>query len=392
MDASPIVRKEAAVLLSAIVNEWRGYFTVAAWVYWEEDRKAEEATSRSSRRADNAIAEHALREWLSSLRCSGSERKQQHRQYIDQVFLMLTYLYDLVVDPHIEVAAMATTVVDFIVAMLLESPFSRIQGTTVRGSRTSTNPRNRNASSASTGATLSRQPSLTNLTPSTLNSPLQPLQRADSSSQVPTRSSFPGLIRTSSIASAIGTLAGFAMGTQSGENTTPSSPSQSHHSDAETPPAPSLNLAQYLSPYRNPASPESSVSSSGTSSGRTFSIASTRSSSPITNEDGHTASGTMRLTNRYTPVNIISALIARDLKKFAQRRQEQQTGLNQRQPLWRDLDVDQTQLDELEDLGLNAGDSLYQTLPLKSRLYDWCLEYYKEPQMRVRIPLGGSER
>jgi regulator-associated protein of mTOR len=272
---------------------------------------------------------------------------------------------------------MATTVVDFIVAMLLESPFSRIQGTTVRGPRTSPSTR-RNASSTSTSASISRQPSLTNLTPSTLNTPLQPLQRTDSAPQVPTRPSFPGLIRTSSIASAIGTLAGFAMGTQSGENTTPSSPSQSQYSDAELPPAPSFNVAQYVSPYGKSPSPDTSVSSSDTSAAKSnSSTGSTRPSSPIVNGDGHTT-GNARTTNKYTPVDVISCLIASDLIRFAQRRGEQ-TG----HFLWKDLSVHRSQLEELEDLGLNAGDHLNQTLPLKSRFYDWCLEYYKEPQMRV---------
>jgi regulator-associated protein of mTOR len=36
-------------------------------------------------------------------------------------------------------------------------------------------------------------------------------------------------------------------------------------------------------------------------------------------------------------------------------------------------------------LGLGTGAGIRDALPLKSRCYDWCLEYFKEPQMRVRF-------
>ena len=36
-------------------------------------------------------------------------------------------------------------------------------------------------------------------------------------------------------------------------------------------------------------------------------------------------------------------------------------------------------------LGLGTGVGLRDVLPLKSRFYDWCCEYFKEPQMRVSI-------
>ena len=34
-------------------------------------------------------------------------------------------------------------------------------------------------------------------------------------------------------------------------------------------------------------------------------------------------------------------------------------------------------------LGLGTGVGIRDVLPLKSRFYDWCCEYFKEPQMRV---------
>ena len=35
-------------------------------------------------------------------------------------------------------------------------------------------------------------------------------------------------------------------------------------------------------------------------------------------------------------------------------------------------------------LGMGTGAGIRDALPLKSRFYDWCCEYFKEPQMRVR--------
>ena len=36
-------------------------------------------------------------------------------------------------------------------------------------------------------------------------------------------------------------------------------------------------------------------------------------------------------------------------------------------------------------LGLGTGVGIRDVLPLKSRFYDWCCEYFKEPQMRVSL-------
>jgi regulator-associated protein of mTOR len=36
-------------------------------------------------------------------------------------------------------------------------------------------------------------------------------------------------------------------------------------------------------------------------------------------------------------------------------------------------------------LGLGTGAGIRDMLPLKSTFFDWCCEYFKEPQMRVRV-------
>lgn len=369
------------MLISALVDEWRGYFIVAAWIYWEEEQKS---SSKSDGGSDD-VADRAIDDWMASLRCSDMARRQQ-RDYLKKIFVLLTYLYDLVVDPHMEVATLATTVVDFVVAMLLESPFSRIQGTSIRRSSLATSISTRRPSSGSTGVNASRQASMTSITPSTLTTALQPLQRAESTSQVPTRASF-GIMRNSSIANALGTLAGFTRGTHSTDDTAPPSPSQSQTSDVEIPPAPACSLARYTSPYQTSTSPESSTSMLVPSSvPRTSSFQSIGPISPLSNGHSYSSTDSTQITNRYTPADIVNALIARDLIKFAVRRRAHHDGLsgNQRH-LWHDFDVDQDRLNNLEDLGLDAGATLVQTVPLKSKLYDWALEYYKEPQMRASI-------
>lgn len=332
------------------------------------------------------IANRALDEWMANIQCSDPEMKRQHRKFLNKAFLMLTYLYDLVVDPHIEVATMATTVLDFTVAMLLESPFSRIHGTTVRGPPappTSNQSRIRKVSSAGAASgSMSRQASMTSVTSSALHTALQPLQRADSPSHPPTRSSFPSLMRTSSFASALGSLAGLAMGTQSTDNTAPPSPSQSHNSDIELPPTPAMNLAQYASPYLRPSSPESSTGPMTPAPARSLSSQSL----PSTNGHSRAPQSGAQLTNRFSPAVVMTALITRDLMRFSERRRSQDGGSpDEGRYLWEDFDIDLTTLDELDELGLKVGATLNQTLPLKSKLYDWCLEYYKEPQMRVSL-------
>ncbi|KAJ3709817.1 hypothetical protein C8R42DRAFT_729774 [Lentinula raphanica] len=82
-DASPMCRKELVVLISCFVKEWRGWFVVCAWMYWEEERKRRHAT----------------------------------------VYLYVSANADEVSK---KVATQAQTVVDYIMALLLESPFTRL--------------------------------------------------------------------------------------------------------------------------------------------------------------------------------------------------------------------------------------------------------------------------
>jgi regulator-associated protein of mTOR len=270
--------------------------------------------------------------------------------------------------------------------MLLESPFSRIQGTSVRRSSMTPNPPGRRPhSSGSSGTNVSRQASMTSITPSTLTAALQ---RADSAPQVPTRSSLPGLMRNTSLASALGSLAGFAMGTQSTDHTAPPSPSQSQTSDIDVPPGPACNLARYISPYKLSSSPESVGISSTPSLAHSSSLQSIGPMSPTSNGYGYSLAD---VTSRFSPADIVSYLIVKDLIKFSTRRRPETDNAGRERPFWEDFKIDEGQLSDIDKLGLDAGASLLQILPLKSKLYDWALEYYKEPQMRVSDAIWYSK-
>jgi regulatory associated protein of mTOR len=221
---------------------------------------------------------------------------------------------------------------------------------------------------------------MTSITPSTLTAALQ---RADSAPQVPTRSSLPGLMRNTSLASALGSLAGFAMGTQSTDHTAPPSPSQSQTSDIDVPPGPACNLARYISPYQLSSSPESLGMSPTPLPTHSSSFQSVGPISPTSNGNSYFVADVSQVISRFSPAEIVGYLIARDLMKFSTRRRPETGGADRERHLWEDFKIDEGQLSDLEELGLDAGASLLQILPLKSKLYDWALEYYKEPQMRV---------
>ena len=43
-------------------------------------------------------------------------------------------------------------------------------------------------------------------------------------------------------------------------------------------------------------------------------------------------------------------------------------------------------------LGLGTGTGIRDVLPLKSTFFDWCSEYFKEPQMRVSFAFHCTHR
>lgn len=353
-----------------------------------------------------------MQEWENSIRSNDLGTRQQHKNYLNIVFLLLTNLYELALDPHAEVAAMATTIVDYIMAMLLESPFAKIQKSTVRASPLISQQQRERARKISTSSALSRQSSTSNLSSVVFPASSRPVaQRSDSANQVSTRSSLTETLkRTSSFASTIKSLASYAnLGHVAQPETAsiPSSPGGSSVGDGERidsrPPSPAFNLSTYIPPYSQypppeiessePASSRASSSPSSTiSSIRSLTLHSLRPGSPGPNVNGKvlTQQPTNPLSTAFSPGDIVCALIGQDLLQFHQRKTRGESHTSSR-PRGRDSQrsalCDQIDLRKLEvvqaTFNLDLASGLADVLPLKSRFYDWCLEYYKEAQMRV---------
>ena len=126
-DASPLVRKELLVIISCLVKEWRGYFVVCAWIYWEEDRRRKLEGLNLFHHDD--ITAQAVNEWLDTFKDDDEENSgEENRVVLSSFFTIFSVLLELSVDPYQEVGTNAQTIVDYIVALLLESPFARLEG------------------------------------------------------------------------------------------------------------------------------------------------------------------------------------------------------------------------------------------------------------------------
>jgi regulator-associated protein of mTOR len=315
---------------------------------------------------------------------------------------------------------MATTIVDYIIAMLLESPFANIQKSTVRAHPLVSNQplqqQRERVRKASTSSVLSRQSSASNLSSTAPPASSRPAaQRSDSANQVLTRSSLTETLkRTSSFANTIKSLASYAnLGHAAQPETVPIPPSPAGSSvgDGERinsrPPSPAFNLSTYIPPHSQYLSPEvessepassrasPSPSSSTVSSIRSFSLYSLRPASPGPNTNGkaHDQQPSDPLSNAFSPGDIVCALIAHDLLQFHQRKTRGESNApsrsrgrdSQRRALYGQIDL--RKLDAVQAIvTIDPASGLADILPLKSRFYDWCLEYYKEAQMRVRVP------
>ncbi len=127
-------RKELLVVISCLVKEWRGYFVVYAWLYWEEDRRWRSGSlghhNASSSFHEDDITNQAVAEWLENFGDDDALR-EENRVLLSSFFTIFVLLLDLSVDPYHEVATNAQTIVDYIMALLLESPFTRLESTSL---------------------------------------------------------------------------------------------------------------------------------------------------------------------------------------------------------------------------------------------------------------------
>ncbi|CDU23440.1 related to KOG1-Subunit of TORC1, a rapamycin-sensitive complex involved in growth control [Sporisorium scitamineum] len=171
-DCSPLVRKELVVALSPVVAEYKGFFVLAAHLYYsregslcnpasQQQQEQKSATSRAKatqssagqdRRASlaslgrgtssNSVSgpspgalanEEALLARLASKLLIDEEIEEEDIANIPAFTTIFVALFDLSVDSNPEVANLACTVVDFIIALLIESDVSGAGESVLRG-------------------------------------------------------------------------------------------------------------------------------------------------------------------------------------------------------------------------------------------------------------------
>ncbi|WFC99913.1 Target of rapamycin complex 1 subunit kog1 [Malassezia yamatoensis] len=126
-DCSPLVRKELVITLSALVALYDGFFVLVAYMYYARDHDRANAADLSLTRLSADVnlrmeeEEQLLASILRKILALGEDVTSEDIANIPALTSIFVTLLDLCVDPHMEVASMAATVVDAILASLLES-------------------------------------------------------------------------------------------------------------------------------------------------------------------------------------------------------------------------------------------------------------------------------
>ncbi|KAJ6604969.1 hypothetical protein B0H10DRAFT_2077476 [Mycena sp. CBHHK59/15] len=368
-DASPMCRKEIIVVLSCLVKEYRGFFVVCAWLYWEEDRKWK-SPGGSYHSLEDDITSQAVADWLD--RFEDEHEQAEQRVYLSSFFTMFVFLLDLSVDPYHEVATNAQTVVDYIMALLLESPFARLESSSLHvppATPDRSMPRPRVGSQVST---VSSSPSLAAPPPSPAQRPS--ISRADTMTSTISTGVSNTIRRTSSFANALKSLAnGIAFPAAEDASPTPAEAlTQRPELDSPRPPSPNLNLARYASPYSDLSTPAQPVQ---------YNHHASRSAppSPRASFDApHPPPAD------FLAWNVIEALVEEDMERLMARRR---SGSRRGHHHGGSAPSPSSSLSSMDSnnsviLGLGTGVGMADVLPLKSTFFDWCSEYFTEPQMR----------
>ena len=158
-------------------------------------------------------------------------------------------------------------------------------------------------------------------------------------------------------------------------------------SDFSRPPSPNLNFAQYTSPYSRPTTPV----------GRSWDTPQLQGKKPKALADEK-----KQQPIDFQPSDVMEAMMEEDMERLKARRRagaasrrghhgsrhhhshhhpQHNGGDALASPSGSTFSNDSN---ASVILGLGTGAGIRDVLPLKSRCYDWCSEYFKEPQMRVR--------
>lgn len=380
-DASPMCRKELLTVISCLVKEWRGYFVVCAWLYWEEDRKWRSTTMgthhplSSSHHQDDDVTTQAVAEWLEGFGDDDLLR-EENRVLLSSFFTIFVVLLDLSVDPYQEVATNAQTIVDYITALLLESPFSRLESASLNCPPAI--PLDRRGSPQLSGPPPHPFPE---------NEIERPhLSRSDTMTSSLSIGVANTMKRTASFANTLKLLAGnIAFPVSEDGRSSPSlasallpaqfRPERQGTTDLSRPPSPNMNIAQYASPYAHPHGGSTQAERTNTPSPRQCQESSS-------NKD-------------YMACDVMDALMEEDMERLRARRRtvshprrHHVVGGSLSSPSNSTFSMDSTTSSVI--LGLGTGVGIRDVLPLKSSFFDWCAEYFKDPQMRVRLTTNFS--
>ena len=385
-DASPLVRKEMLVVISCVVREWRGWFVSAAWAYFEQE--TDEATSLAESSEDHqsrtqivadALQTWTQRKWVHKAsdddQDNGAPMGNINLTLLGSCKIMFETLLDLSVDPDTEVALMASTVVDYIVALLLDSAFTRVRDSAVQRVMSISQRRpNLGVRAVSAGVVPNGHGSSSHS-----NGTRTPLQRNDTDVSLGV-SSTSSLKRNSSVAHALKSLASMTGFYQPDSPSSESPPPEIFRKDTSTPVPMSASSTSYRSPYPDasherimPDSPEHLTRASST--GALTAAARARAVMALSRMSDE--------IDFVEPAAVIEAVTEEDMERLRLRRLKgTQAG----------GDADGTfannGLARRDDLGMGmvAKEVRDDVLPLKSGFFDWALEYFKEPQMKVCRP------
>jgi regulator-associated protein of mTOR len=390
-DASPIVRKELVVVLSCIAREWRGWFVAAAWTYHElEERKARRDMGDDSAGEDGEdLVAQAVHEWGNRIKenfDNPDKAKEEHEENMTILFifkLMLSTLLDLSVDPHPEVASLACTVTDYLTALLMDSAFTKATGSTLRFKGYEDRVKRLGTQVEVAQPTLS-SPAISNTgfsTPAETQSSAKP----DAASATTSRNTG-SLKRSSSIANALKGLASMT-GYGFHHQPEPESPpvQEASPKPSRTPTQTNLHIQPYVPPYpMSRTNTEASIGSSRTSTKPS------RSASTVSMTQAHSR-GDFGFTStnmespkarKFSAAQVIQALTEEDMERLSIRRSARtEAGSTQNNYFSNGGMPHPSEL----GLGMIASHVKDDVLPLRSDFYDYSMQYFKEPQMRIRI-------
>ena len=139
-------------------------------------------------------------------------------------------------------------------------------------------------------------------------------------------------------------------------------------SDLSRPPSPNMNIAQHASSYARPQSGSIPAEGTNTSLPR-------HSQESSSNKD-------------YLAPDVMDALKEEDMERLRARRRAAThphgchvVGGSSSSPSNSTFSMDSTSSGVI--FGLGTGVGIRDVLPLKSSFFDWCAEYFKDPQLRV---------